>query len=441
MHVKRHRRLLSGLAGLALAVALALAATLPAVSASASPAALAGPSGKPAASGYDAVASAFITQVGPAVIRNQDALSQFRGWMLSQAGYASSGYIGSVDDLAHKATALLWSGPSTPFLRAVIAEGARRGIAVSVRHRQYSLRQLAAAAAMAWHQARAGQWRGFKVSSVVVVSAGYDGVIVNGSYTQVPTAEMAPQVRALRATIAGVRARVRPGMPVTLTNTRDTDYAPFNAGGYMEASNGNGCSSGFAIYYKGATHTTTAQHCTSAPYYGAASSNSYGTNVTTTPGSGGRVLSAIGDALAFDGPYNSVDDWKTVIGFGDLAVNDYVCTGGGNSGEHCNIKVTNLRVSFNDGISTFDAIEAYQQTSGAIANMQGDSGGPVISLASTSSGQVRAAGMIQGFFGTGMTGSACGPVFNLGNNKCSRDVEFTSMRSIVSDLGASLLTG
>lgn len=425
-------------AGITTALMSGAALTLP-VAASASPTA-----GKPSAAGYDSAESSFIASVGSAAIANQDALSRFRGWMLGQAGFATSGYIGSIDDLAHKATTLMWSGPATRFLRAVIAHGARQGITVSVRHRKYSLRQLERAALTTWHQAAAGRWSGFKVSGVVVVSPSYDGIIVYGSYTQT-RARRAPQVRALHATIAGVPAGVRPGMPATLTNTRDTDFAPFNAGGYMttpSSKTDNVCSSGFAILYGGAPHITTAQHCKHTPWYGRASSNLYGTSVATTPGSGGRVLTSTGDALAFDGPYNSVNYWKTVIGFEDLAVNDYVCTGGGNSGEHCNIKVTNLRVSFNDGISTFDSIEAYQQSSGAISVIQGDSGGPVISLVNTSPGQVRAAGMIQGFFGAGMTGSACGPVYDGGGNQCSRDLAFTSMRSIVNDLpGASLLTG
>lgn len=134
------------------------ALTLP-VAASASPTA-----GKPSAAGYDSVESSFIASVGSAAIANQDALSRFRGWMLGQAGFATSGYIGSIDDLAHKATTLMWSGPGTPFLRAVIAHGARQGITVSVRHRKYSLRQLERAALTTWHQAAAGQWSGFKVS-------------------------------------------------------------------------------------------------------------------------------------------------------------------------------------------------------------------------------------------------------------------------------------
>jgi hypothetical protein len=418
------------------------ALALGSVAAGASGASASQAAGKPAASGNDQVISRFIASVGSAAIRNQDALSRFRAWMLGQPGYATSGYIGSIDDLPHKATTLLWSGPVTPFLRAVITQGAREGIKVSVRHRTYSLRQLESAARTAWHQAAAGQWSGFTISGVVVVSPSYDGIIVNGTYTRVPAARRAPQVRTLRATIAGVSARVQPGRPATLANTRDTDFSPFNAGGYMSGSGNATCSSGFAINYNGATHITTAQHCHETPWYGRATSNLYGSTVATTSGSGGRVLSAAGDALSFDGPYNSVNSWSTIIGFEDLAVNDLVCTEGGNSGAHCNIKVTNLRVSFDDGITTFDTIEAYQQSSGAISLIQGDSGGPVISLANTSAGLERAAGMIQGFFGSGMTGSACGAVYDSSGNQCSRDVAFSSMRSIVNDLpGASLVTG
>jgi hypothetical protein len=362
--------------------------------------------------------------------------------MLGQPGFAASGYIGSVDDLAHKATTLLWSGPATPFLRAVITQGARQGIKVSVRHRTYSLRQLQTAALTAWHRGRTGQWSGFTMSSVVIVSPDYDGIIVNGTYTKTPAERRAPQVRALRATIAGVPARVQPGRPAGLTNTRDTDTAPFNAGGYMSGSGNATCSSGFAINYGGATHTTTAQHCNETPWHGRASSSVYGSTVATSGGAGGRVLSGTGSTWAFDGPFNSVNFWKTVIGYEDLAVNDYVCTGGGNSGEHCGIKVTNLSVLWWDGFSLFDVIEAYQQTSGQISDIQGDSGGPVISLASTSSGQVRAAGMIQGYNDNGMTGSSCGAVYDLGSNVCSRDVVFSSMRTFVNSLsGASLLTG
>jgi len=242
----------------------------------------------------------------------------------------------------------------------------------------------------------------------------------------------------------GVPVRVVPGVSGGRSIGRDTDSGPFNAGGYMRSpSNGNTCSSGFAISLNGASRTTTARHCTQNDYQDRAAPNKYGTGVLNSSDGGGRVLSNSGSTWAFDGAYNASNFFKTVIGYEDLGVNDLVCTGGGNSGEHCNIKITNMPVLFNDGFGLFFTIEGVQQSGGnAIAEIQGDSGGPVVSLVNTSSGQVRAAGMIQGWRGGSTTGAACGPVYDAGTNQCSKDVLFSSMRTIIGSIsGASLLTG
>jgi hypothetical protein len=425
--VKRHRLVLCAVAG----IALAFAAAAPASAAASAPR-----TGAPAALGAG-------SPDGNALTANQNALSVFRSWMIGLPGFARSGYVGSADDLAHKATTVMWYGPRTPLLTAIIKAGARRGIAVAVQQRKYSLQQIDAATSAIWRQAAQGRWAGFKISAIAGVAASDDGITVDGTYTAAPAAQRAPQVRSLATVTMGVPVHVVPGIGAVPATGRDNDFAPFNAGGYMlSPSTGTTCSSGFAILRSGATHTTTARHCNKNDYQDRAASNRYGTGVVNSSDGGGRELSASGAALAFDGPYNSNNFWKTVIGYEDLAVNDLVCTGGGNSGEHCNIKVTNLRVSFNDGFGSFLTIEGFQQTSGKIAAIQGDSGGPVISLANTSSGQVRAAGMIQGIVSPFMTGSACGPVFDAGSNKCSRTVLFSSMRTIVNNIsGASLLTG
>ena len=363
--------------------------------------------------------------------------------MIGQPGFVDSGYVGSIDDLAHKATTIMWYGPRTSLLTAIIEEGQRRGISVAVQQRKYSLEQIDAAIDATWQQAAQGKWAGFKISDIAGIAADYDGITVNGAYTSTPAVQRAPQVRSLATETMGVPVQVVPGVSVVPAIGRDTDFAPFNAGGYMlSPSTGTTCSSGFAISRSGSTHTTTARHCNKNDYQDRAASNKYGTGVVNSSDGGGRELSATGAALAFDGAYNSQNFWKTVIGYEDLAVNDLVCTGGGNSGEHCNVKVTNLRVSFNDGFGSFSTIEGVQQTSGKIAAIQGDSGGPVISLAGTSSGQVRAAGMIQAVVSPYMTGSACGPVYDDGSNLCSRTVLFSSMRTVVNTIsGASLLTG
>jgi hypothetical protein len=432
--VKCHRLVLCAAAGIALAVAAAApasAASAASVQRTGAPSALR--SGGPST-------GAFVNSVGAGIIRNQDALSVFRAWMIGQPGFASSGYVGSIDDLAHKATTVMWYGPRTPLLTSIIKEGTRRGITVAVQRRKYSLQQIDAATSAIWRQAAQGKWAGFKISTIAGVAASDNGVTVTGTYTG---AQRAPQVRSLATLTMGVPVHVVPGVAAVTATGRDNDFAPFNAGGYMlSPSTGTTCSSGFAIFRSGATHTTTARHCNKNDYRDRAASNRYGTGVANSSDGGGRELSATGAALAFDGPYNSNNFWKTVIGYEDLAVGNFVCTGGGNSGEHCNIKVTNLRVSFNDGFGSFSTIEGVQQTSGKIAAIQGDSGGPVISLTNTSSGQVRAAGMIQGIVSPFMTGSACGPVYDDGGNECSKTVLFSSMRTIINNLsGASLLTG
>lgn len=371
-------------------------------------------------------------------IDNQEALSTYRTWMSGQPGYAT-GYVGAIDDLAHKATTILWYGPRTAALTAIVQEGQRRGISVSVQQRSHSLQQIDSAFARIWAQAAAGEWAGFSISALAGVGATDDGITVYGTYTGT---SRAPQVAAPATDVLGIPVHVVPGVAAGTSNGRDNDFSPFDAGGYMiSPSTGHTCSTGFAITLNGTARITTARHCTANDYRDRAASNTYGTGVVNSGDGGGRVLSAAGTALALDGPYNSDGFTKTVIGYEDLGINNFVCTGGGNSGEHCNVKVTNLRVSFNDGIGTFSTIEGVQQTSGQIAQIQGDSGGPVISLASTSSGQVRAAGMIQGFLGSGSTGAACGPVFDAGSNKCTTNVLFSSMRTVVNSIsGASLRT-
>lgn len=398
--------------------------------------------GSTSASGDDAVTQ-FVRTAGAPVVDNQEALAVFRLWMHDQAGFAGSGYVGTIDDLAQRSITVMWYGPRTALLSAIVKEGERRGIAVSVQQRSHSLQQIDAAIDAVWQQAAAGSWAGFKVSAIAAVGATDDGLTVYGTYTEVPAAHRAAQVRSLATAVEGIPVRVVPGVGAETSNGRDNDFAPFDAGGYMiSPSTGHTCSSGFAINLNGTARTTTARHCDRNDYRDRSASNTYGTGIVNSRDGGGRVLSASGAALALDGPYNSDNFSKTVIGYEDLGINSFVCTGGGNSGEHCNIKVTNLRVSFNDGFGTFSTIEGVQQSGGAIAVIQGDSGGPVISLASTSSGQVRAAGMIQGFLGSGSTGAACGPVFDAGGNLCSTNVLFSSMRTVVNNItGASLRTG
>lgn len=158
---------------------------------------------------------------------------------------------------------------------------------------------------------------------------------------------------------------------------------------------------------------------------------------------GARVLTGHGAAQMFDGPYDDPDGFrKPVQKLADVGLRDYVCTSGGNSGVHCGIKVTDMKVSFKDGYGgKFLTIKGIQQDPFKIAQIQGDSGGPV--LVPYRNGKVGAVGMIQGYQ-LGTT-KGCGPVHDRGSttsrNKCSRIVLFSSMRTIIKHVpNASLLT-
>lgn len=227
---------------------------------------------------------------------------------------------------------------------------------------------------------------------------------------------------------------------VASAGTRDTDYSPFDAGGYMIGPNGTTCSSGFAIRYMGGPYTTTARHCTESSYHDRAASNSYGSTYLIDNSGGARVLLGAGSGRMFDHAYNDASGYdKTVIGFYDVGINDYVCTSGGNSGVHCNIQVDNMLAGWDDGFGTLTTIHGSQRISGAIANMQGDSGGPVLFPTGATTGQVEAVGMIQA---VNQYVSNCGSAYDGGSNKCGTGVFFTSMRTIVNSIsGASLVTG
>lgn len=189
------------------------------------------------------------------------------------------------------------------------------------------------------------------------------------------------------------------------------------------------------------SHTTTARHCTSTSYVARDLSTSKYANGSSTlfPLGGARYLGGAGYPAVLDGPWNSQNFTKHVLGYSNPTVGNYVCTSGGNSGVHCNVKINAIAVSFNDGYGPLPTVRGVQQTSGAIAVIQGDSGGPVITLSSGGTADY-AAGMIQGYQG-GWTGASCGAVRDLGSNVCSDVVLFTTWQGAVASIpGGSLYT-
>jgi hypothetical protein len=373
----------------------------------------------------------------------QAKLMDFKTWLIARPGLAASGYVESVNYPATMSTTLLWHGDEA-LQPALVAEGARRGITVTIQPRRYGLPQLKAA----MRAVAARTWNGFAVSGISGLRADYDGITVEGAYPmgpQPPEANLAGlSASATTATGVAVRFEVA-AAPVFTSATRDTDTPPLNAGGLMfSPGNSEWCSSGFAIRdIIGKTHTTTARHCKYDDYRAANGTTRYGAGVLRSGDGAARELATSGYFWMFDGAWNDAAGYKkTVTGYGDVSLGDHVCSSGGMSGVHCSINIIDMLYLLDDHLGpTFYSIRGKQLTNGAISAAMGDSGGPV--LVTAGSGKVHAVGMAQAGTNDIPGPSGVCPAGSVHTaTVCFTDVYFTSMRVIVSTIsGATLVTG
>jgi hypothetical protein len=399
----------------------------------------------PVTTDHDAV-SAFVADVGQDFIDNQRTLGELKSWILAQPGVEASGYIDQVNDAAHLATRLLWYGDDS-LKEAALQQAKALGVTATVEQRPQPLSEIKAAAQRIAASSEQLAASGFTLSSVVGVQADTSEIQVEGEFSDAArSVDVANVVSKDLQEIAGVPVSVVGGHHAEpAVATRSNDTSPFYAGGYM-ISNGSTCSSGFALWVGGDTHTTTARHCrpSAGGYVARDGSAAYGGVVATSADGALNVLLSHGSGRTFDNEWNnSIGFTKSVYNLYDVGLNDLICSSGGNSGVHCNVKVTAMSVYWNDGYGSFSNIRGVQQTSGGIAAIQGDSGGPLFMPYGGGDAQrVGAVGIIQAVE-NGST-SGCGSVHDAGSNVCSATVLFSSIHTVIlygGLLNASLVTG
>ncbi|KAA2251177.1 hypothetical protein F0L68_37765 [Solihabitans fulvus] len=393
-----------------------------------------------AASNANSATNRYLAGIDPALLQRRETLMAFKSWLIGVPGISEAGFVESANYPETLSTTLLWSGRSS-LQDAVRGEAARRGITVTFKSVKYSRKQVQEATDRVWASVHSPVWKDFVVTSVVGPDLTHDGIVVRGHHQAkgADTAAAQAQTLASAQSVANAVDDVAIAPDPTLYATRSTDFSPYNAGGMIRGSDGSGCTSGFAIWRSGYSWTTTARHCTAASWTAwDAPGNSYG-NAYDTSASGGRMLTGDGYQLMFDGAWNDPNGFaKTVVGFADLSINDWVCSSGANSGVHCGIQVDNLSVSFNDGFGSFSTIRGQQRDPSQIGGAHGDSGGPMLVPYSTNNWTtVGAAGMLQGSLGPQT--SSCGSLRIA--TTCASEIEFSSMRTVVNDLGATLRTG
>ncbi|GIG22931.1 hypothetical protein Cch01nite_36550 [Cellulomonas chitinilytica] len=380
-------------------------------------------------------------------IQNQQDLDALKTWIIDQPGVASSGYVDQVHDSAHRAVTLLWHG-TDELQRRAVKEAGRRGITVTVEQRSHSLPEIVAASNAILDRADELAASGFVVQDVVGVQAGVDGIVVEGTAVApaatsrsqaAPSAAAAttaaPAPAAVAASITDLPVTFVSDVSTAVASGRNSDTSPFYAGGYM-ISGSEVCSAGFALKIGGSNKITTARHCIPSGSWKARSGTaSYGSISKNASDGALSVLTGSGAGRTFTAGIGSTNTLP-VVGYSDVGINDYVCTSGGNSGQHCGVKVTAMSVSFNDGtghgnVSTIKAV-----ADSGISVIQGDSGGPVFI---NKGAGVSAVGMIQGLQ-NGST-SGCGTVVDSGN-LCSKTVLFSSIHTVLlyGGLSATLVT-
>ncbi len=222
--------------------------------------------------------------------------------------------------------------------------------------------------------------------------------------------------------------------------SRNNDSPPHWAGGrtWDMAYNEPLCTTSFAIKKGTSYFSLYAQHCMKG--------------VNTAVHDGGKDLigyeqgadyeydtAVISSSVAlqgrvWDGPWNSVSNWKLVQGASPTNNGNWVCTSGSASGIRCSIQVLNIDVHVG---TTGPFVSAYR-TDGANAVGEGDSGGPVFSLPSPDNGKVIAKGVIS----AGLTNypATCTGDLSFGR-VCYKRFLFTDVSGELSRRGATIVTG
>lgn len=258
------------------------------------------------------------------------------------------------------------------------------------------------------------------------------GVIVSnndgsGLTIEVPSDSMAKssptELKPLFQTEAGMAVTVKPGEAIT-PDTRGNDADPWRAGAQIRRADGTTCSTAFAVLRPdGYGRILSASHC---DCYGNEAWNDWSGDPFTVGGGSVAVdrvpydtmiIDPIGgtQGRAYGGSWNEPSSggyrYSLKVAASDGShVDDYICTSGANSGEHCGVRVTQLGVQWSCGINK--APPPAEQCGGhrarrdaiAPASVSGDSGGPVYET--RADGRVNALGVIYG--GSGAIVKTCG---------------------------------
>lgn len=303
---------------------------------------------------------------------------------------ADNGYAGMIAAPENRELVLYWRGTMPATVRAVVDEVAKE-YPVVVRTAQFSVAQLNAAAKHLMSTLDA------KATSVTEVAPNLDG---SGLMIKAIGGRLDPAAASsLAASPVPVTVVGTGGRPVN--TSRFNDSVPYYSGArWGIADNTPFCTTGWPVWRDGRTMMLTAAHCTGSGVRAHDGGNDYmGLTRDRWPNLDSMLIDVSSGPYMFDGDIYS--NWtKGIVGVVSLYYGSWVCTSGAKSGVICNMRITLTGAGYTAGAGwVYPAYRTTKVGSGPVSG-EGDSGGPVFSLAANQN-QVLAGGIITaGEYGT-----------------------------------------
>lgn len=377
-----------------------------------------------------------------------------------------SGYAGMIVSGKDLTIHMWWKGPVPDRVRA-LADDPNDAVNVDVAPAPYSRNDLRSAIARLMPSSD----RRLSEGNISVEAAGLDdrGRGITVAYKVIDsgkTAPSAPNVTLLLEQVSGIPVLGAKVAAPTGYASRQNDSPPWWGGSTLINASGTLCSTGFAGSRNsdGGSVMLSAAHCSdwgtdqSYWYDGTRANGATGELVSTYANF--SVVSAL-DSMSMktqggSDPHVYGAGWSTtggtryaldVIGSFTNQTGRQVCTSGANSGEHCNITLTQAYIYMCGAANNIqcEQWEGYNNSSTDYIVVQGDSGGPVYQ--NTGQGNVRAQGIITRYGSSYDSRSRVYDCSDLGGTRirfgqryCSNVVGFIDVQKVLSQRGITLKT-
>lgn len=327
-----------------------------------------------------------------ALIRRQAPMTRASGLIRNAAGPVGKGKGYAGIEFRGDIVQVWWNGHVPARVAAAIGK-ARRFARVEVRQAAHSLAELLAASDRLW--AADGLPHG---GPLIGIRLPFDG----SGLTAGVAAGRAGTYRAPALPRVGVPVGVTSMTPLTLTDTRCSDSAPFWGGGAIynatvapigNPCGGNSntqytCTAGFAVTYGGNQYLTIAGHCGSVgDVFRTPAGTTIGTMAYKDQEHDLALIKASSAGWVWDGVPDSSDFAEPVYGWGDSFKGQALCFSGAHSGAVCGNTVDDQYSNLcgKDIRGNAECFDGLVSMIGGPYSQDGDSGSAVFQLDGTAS--------------------------------------------------------